>query len=544
MIAALSDTDGHREAGSLTEEAAALTGSRGSFDFDKVERGVRLILEGIGEDLGRDGLRETPARVARMWEEMSVGLRTHPADALKVIFEEDHDEMVMVRDIPIFSFCVPSKQMVNAVTGQKQASEVRVGDRLWTLVNGRVASTEVTGIHARKVRALTEVRTEEGTVRVTPDHPFATPEGWKEAQHLEGTFVEWTAPRSLWRARYAPTAGYEFGYAIGAICSDGTVGKRSISLVVNDEEFAKRFSVAMEHAFGATPQVEAVERPSGYLNRPVSGYRVRVVSSYLAELMRQYVGGDAHHLRQRFPRVVLNDEQTFSGFLDGYVDGDGHRSKETAGRLISSANVPFLIDLAEVIGARFSPRTSTASRLYVADSWMARHGFRQESHRTDLIESRWVPVEGVRAVRADGKKPFTVYSYTCSPHPTFLISGHLTHNCEHHLVPFFGKAHVAYIPSVDGRITGLSKLARLVDGLAKKPQLQERLTAQVADQLCSHLQPRGALVVIEAEHLCMSMRGVRKPGAVTVTSAVRGTFRRNLSTRMEAMNLIGVTRLG
>jgi GTP cyclohydrolase IA len=220
VIAALSDMDGQREAGSLTEEAAALTGSRKSFDFHKVERGVRLILEGIGEDLGRDGLRETPARVARMWEEMSVGLRSNPADALKVIFAEDHDEMVMVRDIPIYSFC------------------------------------------------------------------------------------------------------------------------------------------------------------------------------------------------------------------------------------------------------------------------------------------------------------------------------------EHHLVPFFGKAHIAYIPSDDGRITGLSKLARLVDGLAKKPQLQERLTAQVADQLCGHLQPRGALVVIEAEHLCMSMRGVRKPGAVTVTSAVRGTFRSNLSTRMEAMNLIGVTRLG
>jgi GTP cyclohydrolase I len=110
--------------------------------------------------------------------------------------------------------------------------------------------------------------------------------------------------------------------------------------------------------------------------------------------------------------------------------------------------------------------------------------------------------------------------------------------CEHHLVPFFGKAHVAYIPSTEGRITGLSKLARLVDGFAKRPQVQERLTTQVADALVAELDPRGAVVVIEAEHLCMAMRGVRKPGSSTVTSAVRGLFRTDVSARSEAMRLI------
>jgi GTP cyclohydrolase I len=114
----------------------------------------------------------------------------------------------------------------------------------------------------------------------------------------------------------------------------------------------------------------------------------------------------------------------------------------------------------------------------------------------------------------------------------------LTSMCEHHLVPFIGKAHVAYIPNDDGRITGLSKLARLVDAYAKRPQVQERLTAQVADQLERTLAPRGVLVVVEAEHLCMSMRGVRKPGATTVTSAVRGLFRENTATRFEAMRFI------
>jgi GTP cyclohydrolase I len=110
--------------------------------------------------------------------------------------------------------------------------------------------------------------------------------------------------------------------------------------------------------------------------------------------------------------------------------------------------------------------------------------------------------------------------------------------CEHHLVPFTGRAHVAYIPGDDGRITGLSKLARLVDGFSRRPQVQERLTSQVADAMEDVLKPKGVLVVIEAEHLCMSMRGVRKPGAVTVTSAVRGLFRENASTRAEAMAFI------
>jgi GTP cyclohydrolase I len=113
----------------------------------------------------------------------------------------------------------------------------------------------------------------------------------------------------------------------------------------------------------------------------------------------------------------------------------------------------------------------------------------------------------------------------------------LISSCEHHLTPFVGKAHVAYIPNEDGRITGLSKLARVVDAFAKRPQVQERLTTQIADAIERALQPRGVLVVIEAEHLCMSMRGVKKPGALTVTSAVRGQFLHE-ATRAEAMNLI------
>ena len=110
--------------------------------------------------------------------------------------------------------------------------------------------------------------------------------------------------------------------------------------------------------------------------------------------------------------------------------------------------------------------------------------------------------------------------------------------CEHHLVPFAGRAHVAYIPGDDGRITGLSKIARLVDGFARRPQVQERLTTQIADALVEVLSPSGVLVLIEAEHFCMSMRGVKKPGSLTITNAVRGLFKSNAATRAEAMSLI------
>jgi GTP cyclohydrolase IA len=110
--------------------------------------------------------------------------------------------------------------------------------------------------------------------------------------------------------------------------------------------------------------------------------------------------------------------------------------------------------------------------------------------------------------------------------------------CEHHLIPFIGRAHVAYIPGEDGRITGLSKLARLVEGFARRLQVQERMTSQIADAIEHRLGPRGVLVVVEAEHLCMSMRGVKKPGTLTVTSAVRGLFRSDPSTRAEAMQFL------
>lgn len=359
------------------------------FDQDRAEKAVRELLLACGEDPDRDGLRETPARVARAYQEMFAGLYSDPDSVLDKTFDESHDELILVTDIPMFSTCVPSRQTVDAVGGRKAAADVVAGDELWTLVDGRAEKTTVTHVSSRTTRELVEVSTEQGRFTVTPDHPLATPEGWQEAKDVTGSFIEWT---------------------------------------------------------------------------PVSGAR----------------------------------------------------------------RVPIPARAAAVA----VPGTSTV------DSWLSRHGFPQNSHRTDLVESEWVRVESVRPVVADGPRPYTVHSYKCEPHPTFLIAGHLTHNCEHHLVPFHGVAHVGYIPNLDGKVTGLSKLARLVDIYAKRPQVQERLTSQIADALMRKLEPRGVIVVVEAEHLCMAMRGIRKPGARTTTSALRGVLKSSASSRAEALELI------
>jgi GTP cyclohydrolase I len=360
------------------------------FDQARAEKAVRELLLACGEDPDRQGLQDTPARVARAYLEMFGGLYTDPDSVLDKTFDESHDELVLVTDIPTYSTCVPEGQLVNVIGGPRPAADVRPGDQLWTLDDGRVEPTTVTRVTARPVRQLVEVVTETGSFVLTPDHPLATPDGWAEARDVEGTSIEWTEPSRL--------------------------ASRSMSF--------------------ATP-------------------------------------------RRRRP--------------ESQEDGTG---------------------------------------------WWSRHGFAQESHHTELTDSCWTPVSVVRPIEASASSPFTVYSFTCDPHPTFLVEGHLTHNCEHHLVPFHGVSHVGYIPNEQGKVTGLSKLARLVDLYAKRPQVQERLTSQVADALVRKLDPRGVIVVVEAEHLCMAMRGVRKPGARTTTSAVRGMLRTSATSRAEALELI------
>jgi GTP cyclohydrolase I len=501
-------------------------------DLPRAEPAAALLLSRLGIDITGQDTARTPHRFCAALAELTRHLRD-PFDAAAVLARQfdppsGHPQIIVLKDIRFTSLCLPSKQLVDAVGGQKRASAVTAGDKLWTLHDGRAVQTTVSAIQSRPARELVTVTTESGTFTCTPDHPFATPGGWLEAKDLSGQMVEWTAPRQLRRRRYQPTTGYDFGYTVGAVTSDGSVSARAISFVVNDFDFTKRFAAAFTRSFGVEPEIEPVSRPSGYSGLDAPGYRVRIVSSYLADLFRQYLGGDAHHMRQRFPRVVLADLETFLGFLDGYIDGDGYRPSGNNGRwsrYIVSGNEPFLRELAEVTHSRsFARHPSGTTRLGVADSWVRKHGFVPESHRTDLVESKWTRVLSVLNRAATGGRPFTVYSFTCSPYPTFLVGGHLSHNCEHHILPFTGTATVGYLPQPGARVAGVSKLARLVEGFAGRPQMQERLGQQILEALEGNLAIQGAGCVIDAAHTCLTLRGPRSASAHMITSHLTGCF--------------------
>lgn len=520
----------------------------GAIDRERIAAAVREILIAIGEDPDRDGLRETPRRIAEMYEELFGGLHEDPGEVLSVRFEAEHDEMVLVRDIPLASLCVHSKQTVNTVEGAKAARDVEVGDRLWTFdEHGSLAETTVVSVGWRRTRELVELRTTENTLRVTPEHPVFTPDGWVHAGDLHaGSKVQATNTRRLCQRRHPVHEGYDLGYVLGAIGSDASVQDgRRISLVVRDQRFAAKFSRALLGAFDLETSLEEIDVPSGFLGRPIPMYRVRVVSRHIASMILHWFGGSKATRQFHFPRVVLRSREMMDGFLDGYCDGDGYELKGIPGaRAIVTANQGFAEELAPLLGTTVGRVSDAIFRIYVSarwhdEGWRGRPGFHAEDIPLIPPDGEWTELVSVERIKAAGTKPFRVHSFQCEPHARFLAGGIQVKNCEHHLTPFIGRAHVAYIPGDDGRITGLSKLARLVEVFARRPQVQERLTTQIADALERILEPAGVFVIIEAEHLCMSMRGVRKPGSLTVTSAVRGLFKTNPATRAEAMSLIG-----
>ncbi len=521
-----------------------------SFDRKRIEEGVRLILEGIADDPEREGVRDTPRRVAEMYEEIFSGVGVDPTPVASIVPGANFDEMIMVKDIPLYSLCVPSKERLDAVGGGKRAAAVRVGQELWTFdEDGTLVTTTVVSIQSRPARHLIEIEVGNRAIRVTPEHPLLTPTGWVEAGRLSvGDKLRWTEPRRLCQVRHPVREGYGLGYFIGAVGADGSVQDgRRISLVVRSRGFAERFANSLENAFGVRRPIEEIQVPSSFLGHDVTMYRVRVVSRRIGALLLYWFGGSKATKRFLFPRVVLRSHEMMQGFLDGYCDGDGYDLKSQPGaRVIVSSNLTFLEELGRVLGTRPAPvgrQRTGVWRLYVSrywdkEGWHGRPGYKQEDWPLLPVDSEWVEVRRLRPVHAEGKKPYRVYSFQCKPYPTFLVGGIQAHNCEHHLLPFNGKAHVAYIPNKDGRITGLSKIARVVDILSKRPQVQERLTTEIADTIDEALKPRGVFVMIEAEHLCMTMRGVKKPGSLTVTSAVRGLFRSDARTRQEALSHI------
>ncbi len=518
-----------------------------------IEKLIEQLLKELGEDAHREGLEKTPERVAKALRYLTSGYDQDVKEILNgAMFVEDYDEMVIVKDIDFFSVCVPSKQTVNAVGGAKAARLVKPGDRLWTFDHGHLKETVVTMVTSRKTREIVEVRTTGGRIRLTPDHPVMTETGWQEAQNLRaGTRVEWINPRSICRESYQVERGYALAYVLGAVAADGSVQQgRRISLAVKSANFAEKYRDMFARAFpGSAPAIEQIKVPSGFLKREIPILRVRVVSRAIGEKLCRWLGIPEHGSKSKtksfdFPAVVTSSREMMRGFLDGYADGDGYviRSRgRVIGRTIISANQRFLRTLAAYLETPLQKTgTEGTGRVYVSNhwsqaGWFGKHGFRRQSDFYVPVDSTYSTVLEVRRLEA-AKKPHTVYSFKCEPYPTFLVGGHLTHNCEHHLIPFFGKAHIAYMPRK--KIVGLSKLPRLVEMYSRRLQVQERLTTQIANTLNEALQPRGVAVVVEAIHLCMVMRGVEKQNSKAVTSAMLGAFRDRPETRAEFMELI------
>jgi len=514
-----------------------------------IERLIEQLLKELGEDARREGLEKTPERVAKALTYLTSGYAKNVKEILNdAMFVENYDEMVIVKDIDFFSLCVPSKQVVNAVGGAKPARLVKSGDRLWTLERGYLKETVVTQVASHKTREIVEVTTTGSAgFKVTPDHPMMTESGWVEAQHLEpGMKVEWINSKSLCRKPYQPQPGYALGYVLGAVAADGSIQEgRRVALIVQNRSFAEKYRAMLTEAFpGCASGIEAVSVPSGFLQREIPMFRVRTVSRAIGEKLCRWLGVSENGSTSKtawfqFPRVVTSSQEMMQGFLDGYCDGDGEEVRRGTRRLFSS-NLSFLQELGEYLEARVGVHGGDVSRIYVSSrwhqpGWRGKHGFRQQSEFYVPVDSAYATVTNVRRL-PKALKPHTVYSIKCEPHPSFLIAGHLSHNCEHHLIPFFGKAHVAYMPHQ--KIVGLSKIPRLVEMFSRRLQVQERLTTQIANTLNEVLQPRGVAVVMEAIHLCMLMRGVEKQNSKAVTSAMLGAFRDRPETRAEFMELI------
>jgi GTP cyclohydrolase I len=517
----------------------------------------------LGEDPEREGLARTPDRVERSLQFLTQG---YQEDIEKLFararFSEPYDEMVLVRDIDFFSLCVHGKTLVASEDGALFAKDVRPGMKLLTIdpESRHLVTTEVVATSESKRRLRYRVTLSNGReLVVTGEHPlFIVGRGFTETSALRvGDTVLGTQTRELCRPRYEPQMGYSYGYALGAFASDGSLDdNRRVRLEVNERGFAERFALHLEKAFGVHPQIKPIRKPSGFLKREIDQYRVRVCSSYLADFMKEALGGDTHCKEFRFPETVLHNRETTQGFLDGYIEGDGHEAvtgparQYRTGHFICSSNQMFLERLAQVVQTPAPKmRENGTATVYVSRRWFEKRNtaggwkkdFQEVPQETTLREHLGkVQTQLLRVVKIQKEKAtlksYTMYNFECRPYHSYLANGVLVANCEHHMIPFFGKCHVAYIP--DGKILGLSKIPRLVDALSHRLQVQERLTTQIADALKTHLNPKGVAVVMEAQHLCTMMRGVQKQNTRMVTSSMLGTFRTDPKTRMEFLALL------
>jgi len=522
-----------------------------AMDKKKIEKAIRMVLEAVGADLRRKDIATTPKRVAQMYEEILSGQFKKAEDELEIILEQKHDEIILLKGIPLYSLCITRKMCVYTKEGTKFAEKIKKGDELLTFDDeGHLVYTKVRDTFKRKVSEIYEIDiARDIKIKVTGEHPiYIKGKGWVQAKNLKvgDEAIVLKSRRGIKQRRDLNIKkDYSLGYFLGTLASDGSVWRNQVRLEVNNKAFAEKFVLSAKEAFGLQAKVEEIAKPSGFLKKTIKQHRVRIVCGELVRIVYDMFGAKKSSHDFSLPKVVLEDESIFKGFLHGYLDGDGSIYKDKNGKFkyarIFSCNKRFLEQLAKVLDTKVSLQKENEYVVNIPTQWFfelkRKRYFKPFTPSKDNFEFNNYESGRVKNIKIRGGcKNYIVYNFSCVPYNTFIINGVWVHNCEHHLLPFIGKAHVAYIP--DKRITGLSKIARVVDILSKRLQVQERLTTEIADVIRKKLKPKGVMVVIEAEHLCMSMRGVKKAGAITTTSVVRGIFRTNQKTRQEALSLI------
>lgn len=459
------------------------------------------LLEFIGEDPSREGLRETPSRFLKAWRHWTSGYQQNPAELLKVFEDgaEGCDEMIVVKDIPIFSHCVVGSTYVETPKGRIPIKYLNDGDWIYT-VDPETKELGVVRCQnprlTRKDAELVRVYSDNDTVLCTPDHQFLTHNrGWVQAQNL----LAGDSVVSLYRA--AGDRDTPYPKLIG---TRYTRWKESGAIKI-----AGKVGAVAEHRF-----------VYGKLNSsPIHEKKGRTKLIHHKD-----------HCRWNNLPDNLEDALTMSEhnrchrrFIESNTEGAPYFEKRKA----AAANAS---------GREETRRKRAASVKAYRNAIKRDEGAYAERCRKTAdgiaASGRNHKIIGVENVswRED------VYCMTVPDTQTFFANGMAVHNCEHHLAAIFGSAHIGYIPN--GRILGLSKLARLADMFARRLQVQERLTNQIADALEEHLKPLGVAVVVRARHFCMESRGVEKMGAETLTSAMRGALRENSVARAEFMGLI------
>jgi GTP cyclohydrolase I len=526
-----------------------------------VRQSLREFIAYIGDNPDREGLIETPDRILRSWSELFSGYQEEPERFFKLFTQDtETDDMVVISGIEYFSMCVPSSQTVCRVENKPgypaaKARNIKIGDELWTLKDGIPVKTKVSHIQSRKVTKLVKLSLSTGiTVRLTLDHPVKLQDRWEEAGNLKsGHYIEFINRKTLRKSQYDFNLGYDLGYAVGVIAAEGSIqDDRRVCVEVNSYEYMQRYQQALKNAFALETTIEKIKKPSGFTKKVIRQYRVRFVSSQIAKRLLkllglpQGMGSKSKTKKFHFPQILATSKDMMKGFLDGYIEGDG--SKHRTGHIITSGNLQFLQELGNILNVRFYTQNSSyngksVGQLFVGkhwDSakWTKKHGFSPIAASLDIGESELVEITNVEILDQPGKSGYKVFSFTCEPYPTFLVNGVLTHNCEHHAIPFYGEMHIGYVP--DGHILGLSKFARLVNVFARRLQTEEHLVSQIADTLMQYLTPQGVIVISCAKHLCACGRGVNQRKMKMGKSALRGNFRQDNALKQEFFELIKI----